>query len=89
MSSFSTRGVDFMADVSLSSRLLLLSEEKGRIGLYVVKGDKALFRTFSIGSYYDQRVEILSGLEEGELVITNPAGLRSGDSVTMIQKVQR
>ncbi len=58
-----------------------LSEEDGTMGLYVVKEGKALFRQVKLGAYYDQRVEILSGLGDEEQVITNPAGLKSGDPV--------
>jgi RND family efflux transporter MFP subunit len=58
-----------------------LSEENGKIGLYVVKGGKALFKAVTLGGYYDQRVEILSGISQEEEVITNPAGLKSGDPV--------
>jgi multidrug efflux pump subunit AcrA (membrane-fusion protein) len=58
-----------------------LSEEDGKIGLYVVDRGKALFRRVTLGTYYDQRVEILSGLGDEEQVITNPAGIKSGDPV--------
>ncbi|MBW2119720.1 MAG: efflux RND transporter periplasmic adaptor subunit, partial [Deltaproteobacteria bacterium] len=58
-----------------------LSEENGKIGLFVVRDGKALFIEVTLGTYYDQRVEILSGLDDQELVITNPTGLKSGDPV--------
>jgi len=58
-----------------------LSEENGKIGLFVVRDGKALFKKVVLGAYYDQRVEVLSGLDDNELVITNPAGLKSGDPV--------
>ena len=58
-----------------------LSEENGKIGLFVVWDGKALFKEIVLGAYYDQRVEIISGLDGQELVITNPAGLKSGDPV--------
>jgi multidrug efflux pump subunit AcrA (membrane-fusion protein) len=59
-----------------------LSEENGQIGLFVVEDGKASFREVILGSYYEGNVEIVSGLKDDELVITNPAGLKSGDSVT-------
>jgi multidrug efflux pump subunit AcrA (membrane-fusion protein) len=59
-----------------------LSEENGLIGLFVVEDGKALFRGVTLGSYYEGTVEILSGLNDDELLITNPAGLKSGDRVT-------
>lgn len=58
-----------------------LSEEDGRIGLFVARDGKAIFKNVKLGAYYDQRVEILSGLAEKELVITNPAGVKSGDAI--------
>jgi RND family efflux transporter MFP subunit len=58
-----------------------LAEENGKIGLYIVNNGKAAFTQVSLGAYYDQRVEILSGLSDQQLVITNPAGLKSGDPV--------
>jgi len=59
-----------------------LTEENGKIGLYVVKDGNAHFKTVTLGAYYDQRVEILSGLTANEQVITNPAGIKTGDPVT-------
>jgi len=58
-----------------------LSEENGKIGLYVINGDKADFTQVKLGAYYDQRVEILSGLNDQQLVVTNPSGLTHGDKV--------
>jgi len=58
-----------------------LAEQNGNIGLLVVKDGKALFKKVALGSYYDRRVEIVSGIDEGDLVITNPAGVRSGEQV--------
>ncbi len=58
-----------------------LSEENGKIGLYVIDKDKASFSEVKLGAYYDQRVEILLGLSDKQLVITNPSGLTSGETV--------
>jgi RND family efflux transporter MFP subunit len=58
-----------------------LAEEEGKIGLYVAEDGKALFKKVTLGAYYDNRVEILTGLGDKDQVITNPAGLKSGDSV--------
>ena len=59
-----------------------LTEQNGKIGLYVAENGKALFRAVTLGAYYDQRVEILEGLDGTEQVITNPAGIKNGDPVT-------
>jgi multidrug efflux pump subunit AcrA (membrane-fusion protein) len=58
-----------------------LTEVNGQIGLFVVKGDKAFFKAVTLGAYYDQRVEIINGLEGEELVITNPSGIKAGELV--------
>ena len=58
-----------------------LSEEEGIMGVYVLRNGKTLFKKVTLGAYYDNRVEILAGLEDKDQVITNPAGLKSGDSV--------
>ena len=58
-----------------------LAEESGNIGLLVVIDGKAIFKKVTLGAYYDRRVEILSGIGEGETVITNPAGVKSGERV--------
>ena len=60
-----------------------LAEQNGQVGLFVVKNGKALFKPVRLGSYYDNRVEILSGLSNREHVVTNPAGLRDGEPVEM------
>lgn len=59
-----------------------LSEERGNIGVYVAREGKAFFKKVSLGAYYDQRVEILSGLDDQELIIINPAGLKNGEPVS-------
>jgi multidrug efflux pump subunit AcrA (membrane-fusion protein) len=58
-----------------------LSEQEGQMGLFVVNDGKALFKKITLGSYYAHKVEILSGLNENDQVITNPAGLKTGDAV--------
>lgn len=60
-----------------------LAEQNGQVGLFVTRNGKALFKPVRLGSYYDNRVEILSGLGNREKVVTNPAGLRDGDPVNI------
>ncbi len=67
---------------TIKVRSAWLSEENGKMGLYIVENGKAIFKQVSLGAYYDQRVEILSGLNDQDFVITNPAGLKSGSPVT-------
>jgi RND family efflux transporter MFP subunit len=65
-----------------------LSEENGKIGVYVVKDGKALFKQVTLGAYYDNRVEVLDGLGGQDLIITNPAGLKSGEAVRLGKQAQ-
>ncbi len=58
-----------------------LSEENGVLGLFVLQNERAHFRKVTLGGYYDRYVEILSGLRDGDRVITNAAGLKSGEPV--------
>ena len=58
-----------------------VTEANGKIGRHAVENGKALFRAVTLGAYYDQRVEILEGMDGNEKVITNPSGIKSGDSV--------
>jgi len=63
-----------------------LREEGGHLGLFVAEKGKAIFRKATLGAYYEQKVEILAGLSESDLVITNPSGLKSGDAVSFKSK---
>ena len=58
-----------------------LAEENGLIGLLAVEKGRLRFQPVTLGDYYERFVEIVSGLEGGESVVTTPAGLRSGDRV--------
>ena len=58
-----------------------LSESDGHMGLLVVENGRAVFKPVKLGGYYEHRVEILSGLGEKDLVITNPAVIKPGDEV--------
>ena len=60
-----------------------LAEENGQMGLFMIKNGKAFFVKVVLGSYYEQQVEILSGISDQDQVITNPAGLKNGDKVTL------
>ena len=60
-----------------------LTEQDGRMGLLVAEDDRLHFQPVELGDYYERFVEIRSGLKEGDRVVTTPAGLRHGDSVTV------
>ncbi len=59
-----------------------LREEGSHLGLFVAEKGKAVFRKATLGAYYEQKVEILSGVSEGDRVITNPSGLKGGEAVS-------
>lgn len=61
-----------------------LAEQDGKMGMYVISDGKARFKPVTLGNYYDQRVEILEGLEGVRRVITNPSGLNDGDAVEVM-----
>lgn len=61
-----------------------LAEQDGKIGLFVVDNKKAVFQPVTLGSYYDQRVEIITGLADESRIITNPAGLTDGEAVRVV-----
>ncbi|WP_035588930.1 efflux RND transporter periplasmic adaptor subunit [Hippea jasoniae] len=47
--------------------------QRGSInGVFVVKHDKAYFRKVSFGKIYNNKIEALSGLNDGEKIIINP-----------------
>jgi HlyD family secretion protein len=56
----------------------------GRRGVFQVLNNSAVFRAVQVGTEQLDRVEILSGIDEGEQVITTGAGaLRDGDRVVL------
>ncbi|MCF8146557.1 MAG: efflux RND transporter periplasmic adaptor subunit [Deltaproteobacteria bacterium] len=62
-----------------------LSEQDGKIGIYVFEDQKARFKEVTLGAYYENRVEILKGLQSQDLIITNPSGLKEGEAVKVRQ----
>jgi HlyD family secretion protein len=56
----------------------------GRRGVFQVLNDNAVFRTVQVGAELPETVEVLSGIAEGEQVITTGArALRDGDRVVV------
>jgi HlyD family secretion protein len=62
-----------------------LAEQDGKIGVYVPDDGTARFKPVKLGNYYDQRVEIVEGLEGVSRVIINPSGLNDGDAVEVMK----
>jgi membrane fusion protein (multidrug efflux system) len=61
-----------------------LADLGGRRGVFQVLNDSAVFRTVQVGTEQQQFVEIVSGVAEGEQVITTGArALRDGDRVIL------
>ena len=58
------------------------TDEQGNKYIFVVEDNIAKKRTVETGLETDFEIEILSGLKEGEIYITNPpAGLMDGETV--------
>jgi multidrug efflux pump subunit AcrA (membrane-fusion protein) len=58
--------------------------ETGKAEVFVVNGDKAQKRVVSTGTGGGESVEVLSGVQPGEQVVTRGAfALRDGDSVVV------
>ncbi len=64
-----------------------LMEEAGERFVFVIAKDKASRRTISVGFLDDQNAEILSGVNNGEMVVTSGQGsLRDGSKTEIIAK---
>ena len=72
-------------DIAAESRLTVpstaLFERGGLTGLFVVRDDPARLRWVAAGSRHGDSVEIRAGVEAGERVVLDPAGLGDGDTV--------
>lgn len=79
--------VDIDAELHPNAVLILapaLVREGEETAVFVVSGDKAQRRTVQIGMTDGQRIEIVSGLKTGELVIVDgQAGLPDGASISI------
>lgn len=58
-----------------------VAEKEGVLGVYVVEGDLAKFREIRIGGYRGDRLEVSSGLEEGDILVLNPSLVKEGMAV--------
>ena len=70
-------------DPGLSVPTSVLMVFAGIEKVVTLKEGKSLERVITTGRQGSGWVEVLSGLSEGELVVLNPAGLRTGQSVTV------
>jgi multidrug efflux pump subunit AcrA (membrane-fusion protein) len=61
--------------------LSAVMERQGAKGVLVVAKGVAQFRPVSLGLRDGQRVAVLEGVKEGEMVIVNPAGIEPGKKV--------
>jgi hypothetical protein len=72
-------------DVASEPRLFVpataLFERGGLTGLFVVNDGRARLRWVAAGTREGDAVEIRAGVEAGERVVTDPAGLTDGASV--------
>lgn len=59
-----------------------LVRRKGETGVFVVKDEKALFRPIKVGATRGSRIQVESGLQEGEKIVVDvPESLEDGDVV--------
>jgi RND family efflux transporter MFP subunit len=71
-------------DHVLVAPTLSVVDVSGKIGVFLQDGDTARFQPVTIGIEHQDVTEIVSGLEEGQKVIsTGAAALREGDRVTL------
>jgi RND family efflux transporter MFP subunit len=57
---------------------------EGRRGVFIANGNRAKFQVVEVGLQDDQRAEIVSGLREGQQVVTTgAASLREGDPIVL------
>ncbi len=61
--------------------LSAIAERNGSKGVMVVSGGTASFRPIVLGLQDGQRVAVLDGLKEGEIVILNPVGIEPGKKI--------
>jgi RND family efflux transporter MFP subunit len=69
------------ADVRLTVPASVLFERGGLVGLYVVRDRAARLRWVAAGATGGDTVEIRAGVEAGERVVLDPAGLADGAAV--------
>ena len=60
-----------------------ISHKDDSLGVFIINNSNAEFRKISLGNYFEEHVEILSGLKGDELIITNPSGIKDGDLVVV------
>ncbi len=71
---------------------VLLAERRAMLGrtLFVVRDGRAFYRPVIVGNSGTAYTQIVSGVEEHELVIlSNPAGFRDGQRVRVVQEKRR
>jgi len=66
---------------ALAVPLSAILEQNGQTGVLVLADGKIRFRAVTLGLQDTRRVAVLSGLEEGEMVVVNPGIVGSGQRV--------
>jgi HlyD family secretion protein len=73
--------IDTGRQTALAIPLSAVLERQGVKGVLVVSQGVATFRPVSLGREDGRRRAVLKGLEEGEMVVVNPAGLEPGKKI--------
>jgi len=82
--------VNLEGKVELSRKIIVpesaLVSQNGAWGVFVIEENLPIYRTVVMGSYYDREVEILSGITEGEFVITSGNQfINEGDEILILE----
>lgn len=73
--------IDTGRQTALAIPLSAVVERQGAKGVLVASKGVATFRPVALGLEDGRRVAVLKGLEEGEMVVVNPAGLEPGKKI--------
>ncbi len=73
--------IDIGRQIALAIPLSAVIERMGSKGILAVSNGLTSFRPITLGLQDGQRVAVLDGLTEGEMVIINPAGIEPGKRI--------
>lgn len=73
--------IDAGRQTALAVPLSAVTERDGHRGVMIVSDGRAGFRPIVTGLQDAQQAAVLKGLKEGDMVVVNPAGIRSGKKV--------
>jgi len=72
--------------MALAVPLTAITERDGKTGVLVVEQGRIVFRPITLGLKDEKRTAVLAGLQDGDLVIVQPQGLKPGTMVKPLLK---